>query len=84
MSNLVCFKTLWLTRKPEKFETFSSEFSDFWFVLTAMRMLVLLPLQPQRLRQPVSARLSRVAVAAALGCRESTVMRGSTAQGGEV
>ncbi|KAH9403826.1 hypothetical protein TYRP_015020 [Tyrophagus putrescentiae] len=48
-----------------------------------MRMLVLLPLQPQRSRQPVSARLSRVAVAAAtaaLGCRESTVTRGSSAQ----
>ncbi|KAH9388376.1 hypothetical protein TYRP_023558, partial [Tyrophagus putrescentiae] len=50
-----------------------------------MRMLVLLLLQPQRSRQPVSARLSRVAVAAAtaaLGYRESTVMRGSSAQHG--
>ncbi|KAH9388501.1 hypothetical protein TYRP_023411 [Tyrophagus putrescentiae] len=70
-------------KKPEKFETFSFEFSDFWFVSPAMRMLVLRPLQPQRSCQPVSARLSRVAVAAAtaaLGCRESTVMRGSSAQ----
>ncbi|KAH9402682.1 hypothetical protein TYRP_015430 [Tyrophagus putrescentiae] len=72
-------------RKPEKFETFSSEFSDSWFVLTALRMLILLPLQPQRSRQPVSASLSHTAAAAALGCRESTVMRGQcTVQGGEV
>ncbi|KAH9406305.1 hypothetical protein TYRP_013914 [Tyrophagus putrescentiae] len=76
---------IYLVRKPEKFETFSSEFSDFWFVLTALRMLVLLPLQPQRSRQPVSASLSHTAAAAALGCRESTVMRGQcTVQGGEV